>query len=186
MLYNKNLSAQVTNCTLQIFSFPAQHVPSNDTATSPHQGDTAKVQLPSQVFGSFSHQHKALGIGHYLRGIQGLQNKNNRHLNDLYQYLYMKVSVLWIGLKYSPIQWYYLNPGLSKELETFNVYYIVQLYYPLTYLMSFTNCFLSPSYLVFLGPGICLLASILSPWSEDRHLANTASADIYINIFKII
>lgn len=83
LLYNKNLSVQVTNCTLQIFSFPAQHVPSNDTATSPHQGDTAKVQLPSQVFGSFSHQHKALGIGHYLRGIQGLQNKNNRHLNDL-------------------------------------------------------------------------------------------------------
>lgn len=70
-----NSSAQITNFTLQIFSFPAQHKPSNDAASSPHQGNTSKVQLPSQVFGSFSHQHKALGIGHYLRGIQGLQNK---------------------------------------------------------------------------------------------------------------
>lgn len=96
----------------------------------------------------------------------------------------IKVSVLRLGFKYSPIQRYqmYWNPGLSKEFETCNVYSIVQLYYPLTYLMSFTNCFLSPSYLVLLGPGICLLASILSPWSEDRHLANTASADKQIKI----
>lgn len=71
-----------SNFTLQIFSFPAQHTPSNDTASSPHQSDSSKVKLPSQVFGSFSHQHKALGIGHYLRGIQCLRN-NNRHLNDL-------------------------------------------------------------------------------------------------------
>lgn len=82
LLYKNNSSAQFTNFTLQIFSFPAQHKPSNDAASSPHQGNTSKVQLPSQVFGSFSHQHKALGIGHYLRGIQGLQNKNNRHVNN--------------------------------------------------------------------------------------------------------
>lgn len=80
VVVQNNSSAQFTNFTLQIFSFLAQHKPSNDAASSPHQGDTSKIQLPSQVLGSFSHQHKALRIGHYLRGIQGLQNKINWHL----------------------------------------------------------------------------------------------------------
>ena len=38
-------------------------IPSDDTSSSPHQSNSAVVQIPFLFLGGFAHQHEALSIG---------------------------------------------------------------------------------------------------------------------------
>lgn len=49
--------------------------PSNDAASSPHQGDGAVVERPAELFGCLPQQHEALSVGNDLGGVQSLEKK---------------------------------------------------------------------------------------------------------------
>ena len=53
-------------------------VPSNDAATSPHEGNPSVVELPTELFGCFSHQHESLSVRHNFGGVKSFPYlKNN-------------------------------------------------------------------------------------------------------------
>lgn len=47
-------------------------VPSNDAASSPHQGDRTIVERPAKLVGCLAQQHESLRVGNDLGRIQGL------------------------------------------------------------------------------------------------------------------
>lgn len=57
---------------LNIVLFLVKPSPADDTATSPHQGNGAVVQLPAIFHGRLSQQHEPLGIRDYLGRIESL------------------------------------------------------------------------------------------------------------------
>lgn len=49
--------------------------PSDDAASSPHQGDGAVVERPAELFGRLPQQHEALRVGNDLGGVESLQKQ---------------------------------------------------------------------------------------------------------------
>lgn len=51
-------------------------VPSDDAASSPHQGDRTVVQRPAELFSGLSQQHESLRVGDDLGSIEGLDRES--------------------------------------------------------------------------------------------------------------
>ena len=58
-------------------------VPSNDAATSPHEGDPSVVELPTELFGCFSHQHESLSVRYDFGGVERFPYLKNNVLLSL-------------------------------------------------------------------------------------------------------
>lgn len=52
-------------------------VPSDDAASSPHQGDGAVVEGPAELFGCLPQEHEALRVGDDLGGVQSLEKERS-------------------------------------------------------------------------------------------------------------
>ena len=55
-------------------------VPSNDAATSPHEGDASVVELPTELLGRFPHQHESLSVRYDFGGVERFPYLQNRRL----------------------------------------------------------------------------------------------------------
>ena len=48
------------------------HSPSDDTTSTPHEGDATIVEIPVEHLGCFTEQHEALCVRHNLGSVQSL------------------------------------------------------------------------------------------------------------------
>lgn len=51
------------------------NAPSNDAASSPHQGNPPIVEGPAELFGCLSQEHEPLSIRNDLGGVEGLKGE---------------------------------------------------------------------------------------------------------------